>query len=256
MSSTIGSKNYFEAGKFTNDLLGEWTEYKYIRNISTAIRIFPHLPVSEIRGLLNTLVKTEEKVGKIKRARIRVSKFRRKNTVIALRRIFGPLIGNATHILIKGNRLVPITRHDKRVELTRFKDISPGDYINVTLTGVVQTVTDRIPVKEVEFEAYITGEYKIRRINIRGKKVLKVGIKVPEGEDEESFWRNIYNKVKKELFDETTWEGLLMDEFLKSEYIDEADPTSNFLHPGWIWDWNKTKGNFPEDGRSMREKIR
>lgn len=144
----------------------------------------------------------------IARRNIKIEKYKVGGTAVALVKAFGwDLLENTTHIKIRGGRVLPITRTDKRVVLSEkpgkgISDIKAGETIQVNLLGAR---VDRIPVVEVDMSCFVKGEYTPkdkttpqREIRINGTTTLTVGSRMPEGEGEE-FWSEIYDEVEESL---------------------------------------------------------
>lgn len=155
----------------------------------------------------------EKAIGEafIARRNIRVERYKVGGTAVALVKAFGwDLLENATHIRIRGGRVLPITRADKRVVLSEkpgkgITDIKAGEVIRVDLLGAR---VDRIPVVKVDMSCYVKGEYTprdkrtpTRTIRINGTTTIKVGSRMPEGVD---FWDEIYTELRHSLLNESS----------------------------------------------------
>ena len=230
------SKTEVDIGKREINLLAYWKEQGYREEKGYLIKD------SQIKTVSTKNV-TVSRMGAIPRRGV------------ALKKIFGKNIEKTTHIKIRGDRIIPIVRTDKRVELTQFDDIKIGDTIKVELTTI--TEKDRIKIEDIDYEPYITGEYKQRTINIKGKLRMIIGIKPPKTiKDINKFWNNIYEDARDYIHDDDEEEGEWLNSFIASTYAGDAPEGSDFSDPEWRWRHNHTKGNFPNSKEGLENTIK
>jgi len=212
----------YSVGDISNDLIGFWEDEGY-----------------EEEG--------DELTLPMQRA-ISVSKFRRKDSVIALVRKFGrELVERAEEILINGIEALPITRNDFRVETTGI--FEPYDIVNVELIIDGKIHTDTIEIVDIDFETFVKGEYKSRKetrtIIVDTTKSVRLGIRHPTGTNASQFWNKVYRTLETNVLDEIV-EKLAMEEGFQHGTEDLSSFTWNIL---------SSEGDFPKNASELRESL-
>ena len=164
------------------------------------------------------------------------------------------IMEKATYARVLGEML-PIRPSDRRVVVTKkgllktpsFRDVEVGEIVPITL--YYREVGDEIDIVEIRYEAYIYGMYtgrKKRSIGISGSPVIRLGIKPPEGYDED-FIIDIIKEIKKDLFDEDAVDGEMIGLFLSlnewgSSYQGPNDASEDIFDTTyWNWKWKYLK---------------
>lgn len=171
---------------------------------------------------------------------IKTEKYKVGGIAVALKEAFGESLKDATHIRIRGGRILPITRADKRVVLSEtpgkgIVDISPHEVVRIELLGATK---DRIPIVDVPLSSFVKGEYKKRSINIKGTTRISVGTRMPRGRD---FWSEIYSEVKDSLLNESEATDYRKQDLRKATF--EPD------------DWWSKRGEAPDEYWTWESKV-
>ena len=145
---------------------------------------------------------------------------------IALLKRFGRNMLNKTEFIRMDNddnrilsytRAGIIRRKDFQIQLPPVWGYRPRQVVIVELFG---TITDIIPVVEIDYGTYVKGKYNSKRktereVRIEGVKRVRIGTTAPvdiRGTIKEStFWAEVYSKLKDNLIDEFFKEGFAKD---------------------------------------------
>ncbi|MEK6952874.1 MAG: hypothetical protein AABX29_07715 [Nanoarchaeota archaeon] len=179
---------------------------------------------------------------------IRVSKFRRDDSVIALVRQFGrALVERADGIVINGIEMLPIVRNDFRVETTGI--LEPDDIANVELIIDGEIYSDKIPIVDVEFETFVKGTYKSKRetrtIVVDATKSVRLGIRHPTGTNATQFWDKVFR----------TLETNVLTEFVEGISIEKSFEHGTEDLASFTWEIIQGEGDFPRNAGELRESL-
>ena len=184
---------------------------------------------------------------------------------IALLKKFGRNILNQTEFIrlenddnriLKYTRMAKIRRKDFQIQIPPAWGYNPRQVVTVELFG---TITDIIPIVEIDYGTFVKGKYKSRgkterEIRIEGVKRVRMGASAPvdiRGTiNESTFWADVYSKLKNNLIDEFFKEGFAKDNWSPTPTF-EAELKSDVTTGG------KTIGNlplFPNKSIEMRQK--
>lgn len=207
-------KPYRLSGTVSRNYLDKWRDEGYGERYDGAARE-------------RVLEKTSDR-ELIARKMVDVSKYKVGGSTVALRKVFGDLVDDATQIRVRGGRELPITRGDKRVVLSEregrgIEDIGVGEKILVTLLGAS---VDRIRTARLSYSVYVKGVYdrpgkQKREVAISGKMSVTIGTELPEGRGDE-FWDEVYG----EILDDVTQE--FKDRLTDQEEFSPGDWYDNF----------------------------
>lgn len=213
----------YSVGDISNDLIGFWEDEGY-----------------EDEG--DELTSPMQK-------QIRVSKFRRKDSVIALVKKFGrDLVERAEGIVINGIEALPIVRNDFRVETTKI--LEPYDIVNVELIIDGKIHTDNIKIVDIDFETFVKGRYpptgeEKRRIIVDTTKSVRLGIRHPTGTNAAQFWSKVHKTLEDNVLNEIV-EKLAMEEGFEHG----TEDLSKFA-----WSILSSEGDFPKNANELREAL-
>ncbi len=238
------STTTYDIGSVGNDLLNLWRQQGYKLEAGT------------------TLVKGATTAKPLDRKMVRVARNGAERTRISLKKVFGEVLETATHIRY-GGLSIPITRADKAVETTRL-GLTAGTQIAITAEQITQE-RHEIPITNISFETYVAGEYagrQSRKILIKGKKYVRIGIEAPQNVDEEEFWQTVYNQLRKAIIEhEDTnnpggewFERLLNLREFGGSYVGE-EATIDLSYDTWNWHLAETKGDFPKNSTQLRSEV-
>ena len=149
-----------------------------------------------------------------------------------------------------------IRRKDFQIQLPPVWGYNPRQIVTVELFG---TITDIIPIVEIDYGTFVKGKYKTkgkteREVKIEGVKRVMMGTTAPvdiRGTiNESTFWADVYSKLKNNLIDEFFKEGFAKDNWSPTPDF-EAEIKSDVIVGG------KTIGNlplFPSKSIELRQK--
>lgn len=190
-----------------NDLIIFWSNYGYSISGNTLQKGLPN-------QLLATADLPVNKGGGGKRRRIALLKmFGRK----VLRKTEFIRLDNDDNRVLSYTRAGRIRRKDFQIQIPPVWGYIPRQIVTVELFG---TITDIIPVVEIDYGTYVKGQYKPkgkneREVKVEGVKRVKMGTLAPvdvRGTLKEStFWSNVYDKLKNNVIDEFFREGFAKD---------------------------------------------
>ena len=224
----------YSVSKTSIDLTFFWERYGYIKGKKNLIK-------QKSKTSLKLIPISEEST-------LTISKFRIGDSVVALRRKFGSLASEATHIIINNNIIIKINRNDKRVELTKY-GLIPHTEILVQLAKKKRVkeniIEDEVPITTLIYSAFVKGEYppktkgKIeRRLNVDGEVQVTIGIKAPINETPNKFWDMVFKHLQNEVMEK-----------LKQKVADEKEFERDDLD---FFEWNFEKGSFPSSIEDLR----
>ena len=226
----------YTISEIVNDLTHYWTNLGYVMENDVLIIKRPEV--------------TEQFTSASDSKTLKVSTLAHGRPIVSLRKAFGSLVFDATHISVNNN-FIPIRRADKRVEVKKY-NIEPGEFIDVELfiSDIVteMVIKDEIPTTRLIFSTFVKGEYPNRRtgvierrIIVSGDKVVVVGIRAPLGASETQFWNMVFSRLKSDVIDEFK-DRLTVDEEFEREELDEFPD----------WSILEDQGDFPRSSGELR----
>ena len=111
-------------------------------------------------------------------------------------------------------------------------------------TTLVTGRIEKIPIVKLNFETYVRGFYPSkakpkRIISIEATKKLQLGISAPAGVDENTFWTEIYNRLRTRV----------EDEFYKN--LSDFEEFSERDLDYFTWELDTSQGDFPRDSGEL-----
>lgn len=156
----------------------------------------------------------------------------------------------ATHLKIRGNRIIPLTV-ETRAEISRYKDLQPGETIEVALVHVMDVV-------DLEFQVYVKGVYPMspphkRRLDIKGQKNVEMGMEAPHDMNNVSqFWDDVHDQLETRVLNEFIDELARMWDAAWAGDVD-VDNYENLHHHEWFWSLEHSgTSTLPTNGNALR----